>query len=221
MSRVAALVAAAGEGTRLGLGPKAFVELSGSTLLELTVAAFAPLVDEIVVAVPPAALGRARALAPSATVIAGGDTRQATVLALLGASSGEVVLVHDVARPFVTPDVVRRVVAGVTRTGAASAALPPADTVVAADDGRVLPRERLRLIQTPQGFRRELLLRAHERALADAFAATDDAALVRRLGEPVELVPGSPLLSKLTTPDDLAVAEALLAVWRGRVGEPA
>ncbi|HRN18134.1 MAG TPA: 2-C-methyl-D-erythritol 4-phosphate cytidylyltransferase, partial [Trueperaceae bacterium] len=81
-------------------------------------------------------------------------------------------------------------------------------------DGTPLPREGLRVIQTPQGFARELLVRAHESAAAAGVEATDDAALVRRLGVGVELVEGSPLLHKLTTPDDLKLGLALLELWR-------
>ncbi len=217
----AALVAAAGAGERLGLGPKAFVRLGGATLLELALKALAPYVDEVVVAAPPADVARARALAPKARVVAGADSRQATVARLLEATSCEVVLVHDVARPLLSPEVVQRVLDGVARSGAASAALAPADTVVYAEGGAVIPREDVRLVQTPQGFRRALLLEAHARAAAEGVTATDDAALVRRLGHTVELVTGSPLLTKLTAPADLQVLEALLPVWRDQVAAAA
>jgi 2-C-methyl-D-erythritol 4-phosphate cytidylyltransferase len=214
VSSVAVLIAAAGSGQRLGLGPKAFVEVGGHTLLEHAVAAFRVVATEVVVAAPDHSLERARSLVPGATVIGGGADRQATVRAMLSVSQAEVVLVHDVARPFVTVAVLRRVLAGVARTGAASAALAPADTVVLADAGRVLERESLRLVQTPQGFDRLLLTEAHERAAEAGVVATDDAALVRRLGREVTLVEGSPLLSKLTVAADLPLFEALHAVWR-------
>ncbi len=213
MSSVAALIAAAGSGQRLGLGPKAFVRVAGRTLLELAHASFRDLVAEVVIAVPEREVQRARALVPSATVVAGGADRQATVSRMLAASSSDVVLVHDAARPFVTPAVVRRVLAGVESTGAATAALAPADTVVRAADGQVLDREGLRLLQTPQGFRRDLLLEAHRAAEEAGYSATDDTALLRRLGREVALVPGSPLLAKLTVADDLALLEALHGVW--------
>jgi len=219
--RRAALLAAAGAGERLGLGPKAFVRLGGATLLELAAEALAPHVDEVVVAVPHDRLEEASRLLPGARVVAGAASRQATVHALLRHATSEVVLVHDVARPFATPEVVARVLAAVAASGAASAALGPADTVVEAASGAVLPREGLRLVQTPQGFRRELLLAAHERALEEGVAATDDAALVRRLGVTVTLVEGSPLLAKLTAPADLALMEALLGVWRRELARPA
>lgn len=213
MASVALLVAAAGSGQRLGLGPKAFVEVGGRTLLEHTLAAFRGVATEVVVAAPDDALERAQRLAPRATVIAGGVDRQATVRAMLQVSQAEVVLVHDVARPFLTAAVLRRVLAGVERTGAASAALAPADTVVLVEAGKVLERESLRLVQTPQGFDRLLLTEAHKRAAEVGAVATDDAALVRRLGREVTLVEGSPLLAKLTVAADLPLFEALHAVW--------
>lgn len=217
MTSVAALVAAAGSGQRLGLGPKAFVRLAGRTLLEIAHDAFRDLASELVVAVPAGEEERARELMPGAIVIAGGADRQHTVGRLLAASSSELVLVHDVARPYLTPAVARRVLSAVAEVGAASAALAPADTVVRAADGHVLDREALRLIQTPQGFRRELLLEAHRAAAAAGHSATDDTALVRRLGHEVRLVQGSPLLAKLTAADDLPLLEALHDVWRGQL----
>lgn len=213
MSSVTALIAAAGSGERLGLGPKAFVRVGGLTLLELAVTAVRGAATEIVVAVPAEHLGPARQLAPEATIISGGTDRQATVRAMLAASHGDVVLVHDVARPFVTPAVLRRVLAAVEATGAATAALAPADTVIMAEHGDVVQRELLRLVQTPQGFHRSLLAEAHEAAAQAGVSATDDAALVRRLGRAVALVEGSPLLSKLTVAGDLPLFEALHAVW--------
>lgn len=217
MGNVAVLIAAAGSGQRLGLGPKAFVEVGGRTLLEHCAAAFSEVEAELVVAAPNHALQRAQRLLPDATVIAGGEDRQATVRGMLRLSRADIVLVHDVARPFLTAAVLRRVIAGVERTGAASAALAPADTVVLADAGQVVERERLRLVQTPQGFDRLLLTEAHERAVEAAVTATDDAALVRRLGSEVTLVEGSPLLAKLTVAADLPLFEALHAVWRREV----
>ena len=218
MSGVTALIAAAGSGERLGLGPKAFVRVGGRTLLELTVTALRGAVSEIVVAVPAEHLSAARQLAPEATVVSGGADRQATVRTMLAASHGDVVLVHDVARPFLTPAVLRRVLTAAEATGAATAALAPADTVIMAEQGDVVPRELLRLVQTPQGFHRSLLAEAHEAAVKAGVSATDDAALVRRLGLAVALVEGSPLLSKLTVAGDLPLFEALHAVWLKETG---
>ncbi len=207
--RVSLLVPAAGRGERLGLGvPKALVRVRGRTLLEWTLARFPP-VDEVLVALPPGAK------APpglAARVLLGGATRQESVYRLLRAATGEVVLVHDAARPFVVPGVVERVLAAVGQHGAAVPVLPVPDTLIEAENGygRALPREQLRLVQTPQGFDRELLLRAHEAAVAEGRGATDDAQLVRALEHPVVLVPGDRRMFKVTYPEDLELLAALL-----------
>ena len=214
--RSAALLAAAGAGERLGRGPKAFLELSGSTLLERAVAAVRGLVDEIIVAVPYGEEERARSLAAGARVLVGGSTRQETVYGLLTATTAELVLVHDVARPFLEREVGQRVMEAAGRCGAATVVRPVADTLVEAESGAGVDRDRLRAVQTPQAFRRKLLLEAHEAARASSLAGTDDASLVRSAGLPVELVPGSPWLFKLTTPEDLEFAEALARAWDSR-----
>lgn len=216
--RVAALIPAAGSGTRLGLGPKAFVEVAGRSLLGRSAAALAPHVAEVLVALP-AGLNLPGDV--PARAVTGGETRQASVLALLRATDAEVVLVHDAARPFLPGAVVGAVIAAAREVGAATAALPVADTLVRAgpggDWGTLTPREGLWAVQTPQGFRRDLLLAAHEAALADGFAATDDAGLIARTGGAVRLVPGDARLFKVTTPGDLALAQALAPVWDAQV----
>lgn len=178
----------------------------------------APEVGPVVVAAPPAAVEVVAALlGPAVTVVAGGRTRQDSVAAALASLPEEVdtVLVHDAARPLTPVEVLSRVVAALR--GGAPAVVPVvamADTVKEVDAaGRVaatLPRERLRAVQTPQGFRREVLLAAHARARRAGSAATDDAALVEELGLPVTTVPGDARGLKVTTPADLALAEALV-----------
>ncbi|MPY67455.1 2-C-methyl-D-erythritol 4-phosphate cytidylyltransferase [Deinococcus sp. SDU3-2] len=212
-SRTAALIPAAGSGTRLGRGPKAFVEVAGLSLLARSVAALAPWVDEVLVALPagsdlpPGLLARA---------VEGGGTRQESVARLLADTDADVVLVHDAARPFLPGAVVGALLEAVAGTGAATVALPVADTLVRGEGGlwaEGVPREGLWAVQTPQAFRRELLVRAHAEAGAQEVSATDDAGLVARLGLPVRLVPGDARLFKVTTPGDLALAEALARVW--------
>lgn len=212
--RVAALIPAAGSGTRLGLGPKAFVPVEGRTLLGRSAAALAPHVHEVLVALP-AGLDLPGDV-PGRAVL-GGDTRQASVLALLRATDADVVLIHDAARPFLPARVIHDLLAAVQEVGAATAALPVADTLVRADPaggwGTLTPREGLWAVQTPQAFRRAALIAAHEAALADGHAATDDAGLIARAGQPVALVPGDARLLKVTTPGDLLLAQALARVW--------
>lgn len=208
---VAALLAAAGGGERLGLGPKAFVGLAGRTLLEHACLAVGGVVDEIVVAVPEGLERRAAALVPRARVIAGGADRTATVAALIEATEASWLLVHDVARPLVPAELARRVLTAARAHGAASAGMAVADTVHDVVHDRPVPRDGLVAVQTPQGFTRELLHDAHLRARAEGRSATDDAQLVREAGHAVAWVEGSPFAHKVTLPADLAFLEALAA----------
>ncbi len=217
---------AAGSGARLGADvPKAFVLLAGRTLLawSLGAATACPGVACVVVVAPEAYLETARrecaAYALPPLVVAGGGERRDSVAAGLAAlatagAEVEVVLVHDAARALAPVDLFARVAAAVDDAHpAVIPGLPVVDTVKSVDaDGLVtgtVDRAALRAVQTPQGFRRELLARAH--AAAGEAAVTDDAALVEALGEPVLVVPGDPLALKITTPDDLIRAEAALA----------
>lgn len=216
----AAILAAAGRGRRLGTVPKALLPFAGRTLLEHTLAAVLE-PDEIhagVVVVPGEHLAAARELAvrhPKVTaVLPGGEERQDSVAAGLAAVGDAVwVVVHDAARPLVSAGLVRRVLEAARETGAATAALPARDTVKLVGAGMVtetLDRERIWLAQTPQAFRRALLRDAHERARREGLRATDDATLVEAVGAPVRVVPGDPLNFKVTTAEDLALAEVLV-----------
>jgi 2-C-methyl-D-erythritol 4-phosphate cytidylyltransferase len=156
-----------------------------------------------------AAVGEHRKL----SLALGGERRRDSVHAGLVVLSGcEHVVVHDGARPLVTPDLIDAALAGARECGAALCAVPVTDTVKRGDgSGHVhstVSREGLYLAQTPQAFRLDLLLRAHEVVDGDI---TDDAAMIEHLAAPVRLVPGSRRNIKITTPDDLALAEALLA----------
>ena len=225
--RVAGLVPAAGSGERLGRGPKAFVELAGTPMLAWTVAALAPWVDEVAVAVAETDLARARrVLEPwSARVdlrlIVGGTTRQATVRRLLEAVDAEVVVVHDAARPFLDAATVRAVIAAALAHGACSVGQPLADSLVRVADGGPVDRATLRAVQTPQAFRRGVLALAHAAAERSEAAATDDAGLVWRMGHPVAWVEGGGHLFKVTTASDLALAEAVVAAGAFGVAAPA
>ena len=220
---VAVIIVAAGRGVRMGAEkPKAFLLLRGVSLLQHSVGVFLshPRVNRIVAAVPDPDEA-ARLLGPRAgriTLVRGGATRQDSVraaLRTLTADPDEIILVHDAARPLVTPVIIDAVISAAAESGAAVPAVAPADTVrqVAADGAveATLPRERLRLAQTPQGFQGRLLREAYERAERDGFTGTDDAALVERSGHRVRLVEGSASNFKITTPLDLALAEAILA----------
>jgi 2-C-methyl-D-erythritol 4-phosphate cytidylyltransferase len=180
-------------------------------------------VEGVVVAVPPEDVQswrrRLRGCRKVRAVVAGGIERQASVARALAAvpSTAPWVLVHDGVRPCITPGLVRRVVEAMRAHGAAIAALPVAETLKRGAEGWVketVPRDGLWAIQTPQGFRTELLREAHRRATADGILGTDDAALVERLGIPVRLVPGLPGNVKITRPEDLPLARRLLALTK-------
>lgn len=225
--RVGALVPAAGSGDRLGGGPPKALRLIGDRpMLSHAVQSLlaAGRIDVIVVAAPPSALRQARAVlepfGPAVRVVAGGASRPLSVRAALAELPDdiEVVLVHDAARPFVPVTVVRAVIERVLGgCPAVVPVIPVADTVKQiGTDGRVAgtpPRAGLRAVQTPQGFRRDILAAAHRRS--DADDVTDDAGLVERLGCPVWTVPGAPEAFKVTGPMDVLLAEGWL---RGRSG---
>jgi len=218
-----AVVVAAGRSERMGGTDKIFAELAGRPLLAWTLRAFAlcEAIEGIVVVGTPVAVGRLEQLtrewrfAKVSAVVAGGETRQASVRAgVEAAEDAAIVAVHDGARPLVTPELVTRGVELARAHGAAVCAMLSRDTVKQANEtgnvpivGATLDRERIWLAQTPQVFVRELLLRAHRQA---ERVATDDAALVEALGERVLLYEGDTWNLKVTTPDDLLVAEAIL-----------
>jgi 2-C-methyl-D-erythritol 4-phosphate cytidylyltransferase len=204
--------------------PKALRLLAGRPILEHALLAVAahPWVVQAVIAVPSdevssvsAALPDTRAVA--VRVVPGGASRRSSVAAALAEvdDTCDIVLVHDAARPLVPLDLVDRVIRAVS--GGAAAAipgLPVVDTIKRIDAaGRVVetpPRDMLRAVQTPQGFRREVLVAAHA-AGSDADWATDDAAMVEHAGHAVVVVDGDPVAMKITTPADLLRAEAILA----------
>lgn len=223
--RVGAIVAAGGSGTRAGVA-KQWLSMGGETILRRSAGALAAceLVDLLVAVVPPGQEARAsEALAgigkPVRTV-AGGAARADSVRNGLAAAEGcGVVLVHDAARPFATPALARAVALAAARDGAALAAIPASDTVKEAAPqagadaprvGRTLDRRTLWLAQTPQGFRADVLRRAFAEAGPAAAEATDECALVERLGLPVALVPGEPGNFKITSADDVERARARL-----------
>lgn len=214
---VVGLVPAAGRGVRLGQAvPKAFVNLGGQTMLRRAVDGLleSGAIDRVVVIVPAELVDTAGTDLPDQVqVIAGGEERTDSVRAgLSAATDAAYVLVHDAARALTPPALIARVVAEL-RAGRSAVipVLPVTDTIKTVDVlGAVTgtpPRSALRAVQTPQGFAADLLRRAYDGASDDA---TDDAALVERLGAPVRTIVGEPLAFKITTPLDLMLARALL-----------
>ena len=222
---VTAIVPAAGGGARMAGGvPKQYLLLAGVPLLTRTLQALraAECLDALILVVPPGHEERCRReiLDPFGlsvdAMVSGGEDRQASVYAglLHARAETDLFLVHDGTRPFVAPAVVRAAVVAAAESGGAVVAVPVTDTIKVADrDGWLVEtpeRGRLWAAQTPQAFRADLFREAHAHALRDGFRATDDSALVERLGHPVRLVPGSSENIKITTTADLLLANQIL-----------
>lgn len=222
MPRVNVILVAGGSGRRFG-GPvaKQFQLLAGDPLLVRSARACAAvpgLTRMIVVAAAEEHARCERLLAPLALPVRlalAGRERQDSVRAGVAALDADcdIAVVHDAVRPLVAPATIAACIAAAVESGAALVAVPVTDTVKRAAAGHVtetVPRHDLWLAQTPQAFRVEVLRRAHADAVHANLEATDDAALVERLGLPVRIVVGDARNRKITTPDDLAWAEALL-----------
>jgi 2-C-methyl-D-erythritol 4-phosphate cytidylyltransferase / 2-C-methyl-D-erythritol 2,4-cyclodiphosphate synthase len=217
---VTAIIAAGGAGVRLGAGmPKQFLELGGRTILERSVGAFLEhdRITDVIVVLPPRSQFDLPPWPESGMrvhAVAGGARRQDSVANAFDVvpSACDVVLIHDAARPFVSADVISRVIDAAVEHGAAIAGIPVSDTVkqIELDGGRrvisrTIPRESVFLAQTPQGFRRGILAEAVALGRAGT-EATDEALLAEAAGHRVELVEGSAANSKITTPADLEAA---------------
>lgn len=220
----AALITAAGYGTRMGADrPKQYLDLGGSPLLARTVKAFDehPLIDVIVITVPPGdeSLCRSVVIEPYGfskieRIVPGGATRQQSVLnGLITLDRTEIVAIHDGARPLVAKSTITKTIEAAKATGAALACAPVRDTVKRKEDHHLLTlsRSNLWLAHTPQTFLTRLILEAHRAAEQEGFSGTDDACLVERLGLPVAVVEDSPYNIKVTTPEDLQLATLLVS----------
>jgi 2-C-methyl-D-erythritol 4-phosphate cytidylyltransferase len=223
--KASAIIVAAGSGVRLGSSvPKAFVTIGGRTMLSYSLVTVCQVssIDEVMITVPAGFENAARAEVTAAGLIVpvkitrGGIERQDSVrigLELTSAES-ELVIVHDAARPLATPAIFDACLSAAARTGGAIAAIPVADTLKRVADGAIsatVTRAGLWQAQTPQAFRRDLLIAAHQRAVSEKIAATDDADLVERTGSRVEVVEASTENIKITTRSDLAIVEAIIA----------
>jgi 2-C-methyl-D-erythritol 4-phosphate cytidylyltransferase len=211
--------------------PKQFLTLGGLPILvhSLQVLEAADSVSEIILAVPEAdrefclrEIVTPHGFKKVTNIVAGGEQRQDSVCHGLEAAGEdtEVVLVHDAVRPFLTIDMIRRVIEAAVKHGAAVVAIPMRDTVKQVGvDGlieRTVDRGQLWLAQTPQAFRYTLFREAHRKAQLDGFHGTDDVQLMERLGYPVAVVEGSGENIKITRPEDLSIGEAILAARKGR-----
>jgi len=238
--KVVVIIPAAGLGTRMAFAPSAktkkstpskqFAELDGTPILIHTVRKFAsPQVAEICIALRKNEISSFRTRLEKEgkdiqqkkiQFVEGGEHRQQSVanaLAAINAAPDDIILVHDAVRPFVNEEIIERVIKAVQKYGAAIAGLPAMDTVKQVErtaEGAVItatvPRERVVMAQTPQGFRYSVIKKAFEEAAADGFIGTDEASLVERSRHEVAVVMGSPRNIKITTPADLELAEFYL-----------
>lgn len=219
--KVGVVIAAGGSSQRMGGIDKLFTLLGGKPVLVRAVYPFqkCSLVDQIVVVVGGEKIAQCRQLLPDAewtkvtNICAGGERRQDSVTAGLKLLKGcDWVVIHDGARPFVTVDLIERGLEAAQETGATTAAVPVKDTIKMAGDDRIVhqtpPRQNLWAVQTPQVFRIDIITEAYRKMAGEV---TDDASLVEQLGYKVKLYPGSYDNIKITTPEDLALAEVL---WR-------
>lgn len=217
-----AIILGGGSGQRMGAKcNKVLLPIAGKSMIVRSVETFVPLVEQVVVVSReedmPAMASELAQNGLDVPMVSGGATRQESVWRGLQALSGQCdgVLVHDGARCLVTADVIQRCMASVEECGTGVAAVPVTDTIKTVSDANIAldtpNRASLRAVQTPQGFKVDLLRRAHEQAQRDGFLGTDDASLVERLGVPVQLTEGSRRNIKLTTPEDLLMAEAFFA----------
>ena len=207
---------------------KQFTELRGTPILVHTLRKFAanPEISEIFVALRQNEISGFRdrlereakdVLQKQIHFVEGGEHRQLSVtnaMNAISANADDIVLVHDAVRPFVTSEIIYNVIQAALKYGAAIAGMPAVDTVKQVErtaEGAVItatvPRERVVMAQTPQGFRFGLLKKAFDEAAADGFIGTDEASLIERSGHEVAVVMGSPRNIKITTPGDLELAE--------------
>jgi 2-C-methyl-D-erythritol 4-phosphate cytidylyltransferase len=224
--KIGVIVPAAGKGIRMGGSViKQFIEVAGKPIIVRTIEHFqsASEVDLIVVATDKENLGAMRDLANQHklskiySIIEGGAVRQDSVwncLEKLMKKKVDIVLIHDAVRPFISYQLIKQVLLATLEDGASIVAVRPKDTIKQSDNicyaGNTLARKHLWMAQTPQGFQFPLIFKAYEKARRDSFYGTDDAILVERIGEKVRIVEGSYDNIKITTREDLDIAENII-----------
>ena len=211
----------------MGLGySKAYADVAGKPVLALTLEALlaSPFIDHVTVATRPGEEDLCRrevvdrfGMSASVTVLAGGEERQQTIMNLLSAAPAErdLVLIHDGARPLVSPKIIHDTLEAAVKWGAAIAATPMIDTVKESVDGgetaaRTVNRSTLYRAQTPQVFHKDLITTAHRRALKEGWEVTDDASLIEQMGHEVRLVEGDERNFKVTTLEDLELLRLII-----------
>lgn len=223
-----AVIVAGGSGIRMNADlPKQYLQIAGKPILAMAAEAFekSPLIDEIILVVAEEYLAYASyeivdkyKMKKVSKIISGGTTRQESVLAGLSASPQvtDYVAIHDGVRPFIRQTMIDELFKSVQLTGAAIPAVKAKETIKLVENNlieRTVPREKAFLAQTPQLFRYENILEIHRRAADQKFDATDDAMLAEQYGMKVAVVPGYYDNIKITTPEDLILAEEILKKW--------
>lgn len=215
---VTALIAAAGSGSRMKSDiPKQFLKIDNLPILIKTLDKFEKniYVDDIIIVTRECDiqsvinLTKEYGITKLKAVVAGGDTRQASIINGLDNVTCDIVLIHDGARPFVTDTQITEVIKAVDNSKAATLGIPVTDTIKKANSNIItdtIDRSDLYSIQTPQGFDTELIKSAHKRAFEQGLTVTDDCSVVEAMNYPIKIVQGSPTNIKITTPDDLIIA---------------
>lgn len=216
---ISGIIVAAGSGRRMGAGEnKVFLKLLGKTVIERTVEVFENCcdIDEIIVVTGEDDIERCneilKGISKPLKIISGGETRQESVQKGINASKGEVLAIHDGARPLVTEKLISDAIKACKEYGAAAPGVAAKDTIkIADDDGfieKTVERSRAYNIQTPQVFKREIIVKAH--SLGKSTSATDDCMLAEAIGVRIKIVDGSYANIKVTTPEDMETAVGLL-----------
>jgi len=218
--RTFAVITAGGQGTRMGTAlPKQFLDLNGKPVLYHTIRAFMTAIPdiEIILVLPPHQISYAQMVLQAfedridLTIVAGGETRYHSVQqGLKGLQEDSIIMVQDGVRPLASTDLIRRCYDQALALGSAIPAIPATDSMrmVAGEDSYPLDRSAVRIVQTPQTFRGNVLLPAFQQTYSEAF--TDEASVVEAAGGTVFLVAGEQRNIKITTPEDMAIAEALM-----------
>ena len=204
------IIPAAGQGDRLGLGPKALLQLGGAPLLVWVTRKALQISSDVVVAAPAGELDNFHQLCPDCRCIEGGATRQQSVAQLVDAATRDWVIIIDVARPFASLELFRAVLAAARQTGAAGAFLEPDVPVAQIENQRVVrdfQRREVGIFQAPQAFAQELLARVHQQAEQQGWQEQSTLQLALRAGLSVVAVPGEKTNIKLTTPEDWQLAQ--------------
>lgn len=219
METCSAIVVAGGSGKRFG-GKKQFINLEGEIVLKIAVKAFdIPDIDRIVVVVPNEDVDEVQSclqgLKNEIKVVSGGKTRHNSVMNGLNAAGNcDIALIHDGVRPFVTEQLIKRVIDGTKEADGCIPVLPVTDTIKIAENGfirKTVPREYLFAVQTPQAFKMEKILDAHMKAMGREYIPTDDSMLIEESGGSIKIVEGERFNIKITLPEDMILAEAIYA----------